>query len=240
MRRCWTSPPSRPGNPGDRPARLRSRPSPSGIGIARGQVLGAGWKIDSLDADLRSLAPAKPLRAHLRGRYATAMACAAPIDVHATLTKPASGAGVGDCRTKSHWKARSGACLRKSPCPQNCDLENGLGLQRAVLAREIALCFRQDFPAVLTGHCRAAAVRRSGLEPAARRLGIARAGSDAHAGCRRCILVGRRHAHRSGRRPRRLAFRMAGVATAAGAIDLAAAIRRWPTTVPATCRVSQR
>ena len=33
----------------------------SGIGIVRGQVIGDGWKIDNLDADLQSLAPDKTI-----------------------------------------------------------------------------------------------------------------------------------------------------------------------------------
>lgn len=65
-----------------------------GIGIADGQVLGARWKIDGLHAQVQSLSPGQPLRMHLRGRYA-GDGISAPLDLHATLTRPASGAGVG-------------------------------------------------------------------------------------------------------------------------------------------------
>jgi hypothetical protein len=104
----------------------------SGIGIVRGQVLGEGWKIDDLDADLQSLAPAKPLRTHLRGRYA-GNGIAAPIDVHATLTRPASGAGVGIvgqvALESAKWRLPSQISLSAK-----LGTENGVSLQHAVLA----------------------------------------------------------------------------------------------------------
>lgn len=104
----------------------------SGIGIVRGQVIGEGWKIDNLDAELKSLAPAKPLRAHLRGRY-DGNGLTAPIDVHATLTEPASGAGVGIAGQialeSAQWRLPSRITLSAK-----LNMESGLGLQGAVLA----------------------------------------------------------------------------------------------------------
>jgi len=65
-----------------------------GIGIARGTIVGSDWTIEAVNADLPSLAPGQPLRMHLRGRYLGGN-LRIPADVHATLTQPGSGAGVG-------------------------------------------------------------------------------------------------------------------------------------------------
>ena len=104
----------------------------SGIGIVRGQVIGEGWKIENFDADLLSLAPEKPLRAHLRGRYA-GDGISAPIDVHTTLTKPGSGAGVGIAGQialeSAEWQLPSQITLSAK-----LRTGSGLRLQRAVLA----------------------------------------------------------------------------------------------------------
>jgi hypothetical protein len=104
----------------------------SGIGIVRGQVIGKGWKIDNLDADLPSLAPAKPLRMHLRGRY-DGNGVTAPVDLHATLTKPASGAGVGIvgqiALESAEWRLPSQISLSAK-----LGTVNGVSLQHAVLA----------------------------------------------------------------------------------------------------------
>lgn len=104
----------------------------SGIGIVRGQVLGEGWKIDNLDADLQSLAPAEPLRTHLRGRY-RGNGMTAPIDAYVTLTRPSSGAGVGVAGQVAleiaQWRLPSQITLSAK-----LGTENGLSLQRAVLA----------------------------------------------------------------------------------------------------------
>ena len=103
----------------------------NGIGIVRGQVIGDGWKIGDLDADLQSLAPAQPLRAHLRGRYA-GDGISAPIDVHATLTMPSSGAGVGVAGQfaleGAEWRLPSQMTLSAE-----LRMENGFHLQGAVL-----------------------------------------------------------------------------------------------------------
>jgi hypothetical protein len=60
----------------------------------RGVVIGQGWKIDGITADLQSLAAGKPIRSHLNGRYVSD-GMTAPFDLHVAMTRPASGAGVG-------------------------------------------------------------------------------------------------------------------------------------------------
>ena len=65
-----------------------------GVRIVRGVIVGDGWKIDGMNADLDSLTTGKPLRSHLRGRYVSD-GIAAPFDVHVGMTQPASGAGLG-------------------------------------------------------------------------------------------------------------------------------------------------
>lgn len=110
-----------------------------GIGIVRGQVLGEGWKIDGLDAELQSLAPEKPLRTHLRGRY-HGNSMTAPIDVYVTLTKPSSGAGVGVAGKialeSAQWRLPSQVTLSAK-----LGMEKDLGLQHAVLAAKSRYVF---------------------------------------------------------------------------------------------------
>jgi hypothetical protein len=65
-----------------------------GVRIVRGVVIGQGWKIDGITADLQSLAAGKPIRSHLNGRYVSD-GMTAPFDLHVAMTRPASGAGVG-------------------------------------------------------------------------------------------------------------------------------------------------
>lgn len=114
--------------PGDTPIPTLS----NGIGIVRGQVIGEGWKIDNIDVDVPSLAPREALRAHLRGRYA-GDGISAPVDLHATLTKPGSGAGVGI----AGQVAVGGAAWRlpsRITLSAKLRTENGFRLQHAVLA----------------------------------------------------------------------------------------------------------
>ncbi|MGH8026380.1 MAG: hypothetical protein ACREO0_06590 [Pseudoxanthomonas sp.] len=105
-----------------------------GIGIVRGQIVGSGWKIEALNAELPSLAPSRPLRMHVRGRYLGGD-LRVPADVYATLTQPGSGAGVGVAGEiapeSSGWKLpsqiRLSAKLRS---------EQGLRLHNAVLGAQ--------------------------------------------------------------------------------------------------------
>lgn len=65
-----------------------------GLSIRRGRVDGEGWRVDGIDADVPSLAPDRPVRAHLRGRL-VASGTRLPFDVHATLMRPRENAGLG-------------------------------------------------------------------------------------------------------------------------------------------------
>ena len=65
-----------------------------GLRVTRGTLVGQGWKLQELEADVPSLAAGKPLRTHLQGRYVSA-ALAIPVDLQVALTKPESGAGLG-------------------------------------------------------------------------------------------------------------------------------------------------
>ena len=76
------------------PTEMRIPTLSRGIGIVRGQIVGNDWKIEAVNADLPSLAPGQPLRAHLRGHYLGGN-LRVPADVHATLTQLGFGAGVG-------------------------------------------------------------------------------------------------------------------------------------------------
>ncbi|WP_133478649.1 hypothetical protein [Cognatilysobacter segetis] len=73
------------------------RPTPTltdGLAITEGRVIGEGWTIDGLRADVPSLAPGKPVRARLRGRM-QAGETRMPFDVAATLARPEMPAGLG-------------------------------------------------------------------------------------------------------------------------------------------------
>jgi hypothetical protein len=104
----------------------------NGIGITRGQVIGGGWKIDNLDADLRSLGADKPVRTHLRGRY-RGDGMTAPIDIYTTLTRPASGSGLGVAGQialeSTNWRLPSQIILSAK-----LRMENVFRLQGAVLS----------------------------------------------------------------------------------------------------------
>lgn len=65
-----------------------------GLQIVRGRVIGDGWRVEAIDADLASLHPDRAARARLRGRLATGEV-RVPFDVHAALTRPAARAGLG-------------------------------------------------------------------------------------------------------------------------------------------------
>lgn len=65
-----------------------------GLAIRRGRVDGGSWRVEAVDVDVPLLAPDRPVRAHLRGR-AIAGTTRIPFDVHAALSRPAEGAGLG-------------------------------------------------------------------------------------------------------------------------------------------------
>lgn len=102
-----------------------------GLRVARGTLVGQGWKLQELEADVPSLAAGKPLHAHLQGRYVSA-ALAIPVDLQVALSKPESGAGLGvsgDLALESaQWRIPSR--LRLSARLHTGD---GLQLEHAVL-----------------------------------------------------------------------------------------------------------
>ena len=65
-----------------------------GLRVVRGRVIGDGWRVEAIDADLPSFAPDRAVRGRLLGRFATG-AVRVPFDVHAALTRPAARAGLG-------------------------------------------------------------------------------------------------------------------------------------------------
>lgn len=65
-----------------------------GLRIVRGRVIGDGWSVDAIDADLPSLHPDRPARARMRGR-AVSGTLRVPFDVHVAIARPAARAGVG-------------------------------------------------------------------------------------------------------------------------------------------------
>lgn len=75
------------------PSETRIPTLTDGIRIVRGRIDNADWSIQGLSLALPSLAPGKPLRAHLEGQY-QAPSTTLPFDLHVALTKPANNAGM--------------------------------------------------------------------------------------------------------------------------------------------------
>ncbi len=146
-----------------------------GIGVTRGRIIGDGWNVDDLHLDLPSLAPGKPLRAHLRGRCnigTTHM----PLDVHATLTRPASGAGLGVVGQLSIETddMRLPSTLRLSA---KLHTEGGLQLQHVVLGSRSRLRSGEtDLPFAMGI---AGTLRMEGKTITLQPLGLATIGADA-------------------------------------------------------------
>ena len=137
-----------------------------GIGIVRGLVLGDGWKIDNLQAQLQSLAPDQPLHMQVAGRYVTDE-LRVPVDVHATLTRPGSGAGVGVAGTLS-LEARDWRLPSRIVLSAKLLTGKGIELRHAVLgasARYVAGTNVQPFSLGIAGPLRFADNRIS-LQPA--------------------------------------------------------------------------
>ena len=64
-----------------------------GLRIVRGRIDNDGWRIDGIEVDLPSLAPGKPLRVHLQGRYLDGPTTL-PFNLDVSLTKPANDTGL--------------------------------------------------------------------------------------------------------------------------------------------------
>jgi hypothetical protein len=74
-----------------------ARPTPTltdGLSVTDGRVIGEGWTIESLRADVPRLAPRRPVHASLRGRV-VAGETRMPFNVVATLMRPELPAGLG-------------------------------------------------------------------------------------------------------------------------------------------------
>lgn len=65
-----------------------------GLRIVRGHVIGDGWSVDAIDADLPRLHPDRAVRARVHGRV-TSGTTQMPFDVCVALTRPAARAGLG-------------------------------------------------------------------------------------------------------------------------------------------------
>ena len=65
-----------------------------GLRIVRGRVMGDGWRVEAIDADVPSFHPDRRVRARLLGRFSTGEV-RVPFDVRAALTRAAAGAGLG-------------------------------------------------------------------------------------------------------------------------------------------------
>lgn len=178
-----------------------------GIAIRRGRVDGPGWRVESIDADVPSLAPTAPVRARLAG-VLVAQATRVPFDLRGTLARPAQDAGLGLAGAatvvRPGWRLALDLVLRGRP-----RLGAELGLDAMVLrarSRYLAGDTRMDFGLGLAGRLR----YRSGLlvEPAGVALRQGRALPDLQG-------AGRLHWGRT------LDFSFAG------------AIRRWPAGWPA-------
>jgi hypothetical protein len=139
-----------------------------GIGIVRGQIVGSDWKIEALDAELPSLAPGRPLRMHLRGRYAGGE-LRVPVDVHASLTKPGSGAGVGVVGQvtleSAQWQLPSRINLSaKLRSEQGMHLDNAvLGAQSRYVSGDTSLPFAWGLAGPLRLDSKAISLQPAGL-----------------------------------------------------------------------------
>lgn len=75
------------------PSETRIPTLTDGLRIVRGRIDNDDWTIDGIGVDLPTLAPDKPLRAHLQGRYLDAPT-RFPFDLDVALTRPANDAGL--------------------------------------------------------------------------------------------------------------------------------------------------
>lgn len=75
------------------PSETRIPTLSDGLRITRGRIDNDDWTIDGIGVDLPSLAPGKPLRTRLQGRYLDPPT-RLPFDLDVALTKPANDAGL--------------------------------------------------------------------------------------------------------------------------------------------------
>ncbi|GAB6197197.1 AsmA family protein [Lysobacter xanthus] len=109
------------------PSSSRATPTlTDGFVVIDGRVIGEGWTIEALSADVPRLADGQPVRARLRGRV-DAGETRMPFDVAATLARPAADAGLGVAGRvevrRPDWRMPLDLVLRARP-----DLDDGLAL----------------------------------------------------------------------------------------------------------------
>ena len=75
------------------PSETRIPTLTSGLRIVRGRIDNDDWRIDGISVDVATLAPGKPVSAHLQGRYLDPPTTL-PFDLDVALTKPANDAGM--------------------------------------------------------------------------------------------------------------------------------------------------
>jgi hypothetical protein len=110
------------------------RPTPTltdGLAITDGRVIGEGWTIQALRADVPRLAPRMPVRARLLGRV-EAGETRMPFDLAATLAHPEMPAGLGIAGTltvvRPDWRMPLDLVLRGRP-----DVSGEIALNAMVL-----------------------------------------------------------------------------------------------------------
>ncbi|WP_257644190.1 hypothetical protein [Luteimonas salinisoli] len=126
FQRWWAS---RPPGDGRLPTLRR------GVAVTDGRLVGDGWLVRGLAFELPSFSPARPLRAHLRGRY-VAGTLQAPFDLHVAMTRPTDDAGVGVAGAVTPiaegWRLPSSLVLSTRLAPARAS--SGPGLQRLRLS----------------------------------------------------------------------------------------------------------
>ncbi len=76
------------------PSKTRIPTFTDGMRIVRGHVVGDGWSVRDVDIDLPHLHPDRAVTARIKGRVDVG-STRIPLDLHAALTRPAAGAGLG-------------------------------------------------------------------------------------------------------------------------------------------------
>ena len=76
------------------PSETRIPTLTDGVRIVRGRVIGEGWSVEALDIDLPHLHPDRAAKARVQGRVDIGTT-RVPLVLHAALTRPAAGAGLG-------------------------------------------------------------------------------------------------------------------------------------------------
>ena len=76
------------------PAPPRLATFTDGLRVSDGRLIGGSWSVEGIDVEVPAFHPDRPVAGTLAGRYRTAR-MAVPFSLHAALTRPARGAGLG-------------------------------------------------------------------------------------------------------------------------------------------------